>query len=245
MRTRRSVPFLLRGRDEPDWARRRALTGASACAATLLLPEAFAQPGVCTVTPDSGEGPFYFDPGLVRSDVADGRPGAPLEFAVQVQRARDCAPLAGVRFDLWQADALGLYSGYERQEGVGGISIEPAIGATFLRGTQITDADGMVRFKTVYPSWYGGRTPHIHFKVLVGTREVVAGQAFFDDEVNAEIFEQWEPYREHYTKRRAFNSNDPFIDADSDGHVDGVFCEIERFDSSGLAATATVTVDDA
>src|SRR5690606_8186006 len=85
MRTRRSVPFLLRGRDEPDWARRRALTGASACAATLLLPEAFAQPGVCTVTPDSGEGPFYFDPGLVRSDVADGRPGAPLEFAVQVQ----------------------------------------------------------------------------------------------------------------------------------------------------------------
>ena len=176
MRTRRSVPFLLRGRDEPDWARRRALTGASACAATLLLPEAFAQPGICTVTPDSGEGPFYFDPGLVRSDVADGRPGAPLEFAVQVQRARDCAPLAGVRFDLWQADALGLYSGYERQEGVGGISIEPAIGATFLRGTQITDADGMVRFKTVYPSWYGGRTPHIHFKVLVGTREVVAGQ---------------------------------------------------------------------
>lgn len=236
--------------DKPDLGRRRALTSASACAATLLLPQALAQealpqPESCTITPDSGEGPFYFDPDLVRSDVADGRPGAPLEFAVQIKRARDCAPLAGVRLDLWQADALGLYSGYERQEGVGGISIAPALGATFLRGTQFTDANGLVRFTTVYPSWYGGRTPHIHFKVLIGTREVVAGQAFFDDEVNAEIFEQWEPYREHYTKRRAFNANDPLIDADGDGRVDGVFCEIERYDRTGLSATATVTVDDA
>src|SRR5690606_8023144 len=120
MRTRRSVPFLARSADRFDLGRRRALQAASACAATLLLPEAFAQPGACTVTPDSGEGPFYFDPRLVRSDVADGRPGAPLELAVQIRRARDCAPLAGARFDLWQADALGLYSGYERQEGVGG-----------------------------------------------------------------------------------------------------------------------------
>lgn len=244
MRTRRSVPFLARSADRFDLGRRRALQAASACAATLLLPEAFAQPGACTVTPDSGEGPFYFDPRLVRSDVADGRPGAPLELAVQIRRARDCAPLAGARFDLWQADALGLYSGYERQEGVGGISVEPAIGATFLRGTQFADADGRVRFTTIYPSWYGGRTPHIHFKVFIGTREVVASQVFFDDDVNAEIFEQWDPYREHYTKRRAFNSNDPLIDADRDGRIDGVFCEIEHYDGTGLAAAATVTVDD-
>ena len=243
--TRRSVPMFVPAGHRPDLGRRRVLTTASACAATLLLPEAFAQPAECTVTPDSGEGPFYFDPGLVRADVADGRPGAPLEFVVQIRRARDCAPLEGVRLDLWQADALGLYSGYERQEGVGDISIAPAIGATFLRGTQFTDAEGRVKFTTVYPSWYGGRTPHIHFKALIGAREVVAGQAFFDDEINAEIFEQWEPYREHYTKRRAFNSNDPLIDVDGDGRVDGVFCEIDRYDSTGLAATATVTVDDA
>ena len=56
----------------------------------------------------------------------------------------------------------------ERQEGVGGIPVAPAIGATFLRGTQFADAEGWVRFKTVYPSWYGGRTPHLHFKVLLG-----------------------------------------------------------------------------
>lgn len=226
----------------PDLARRRVLLGASACAATLALPSALAQAGSCTVTPDSGDGPFYFDPSLVRSDLSGGQVGAPLEFAVQVKRASDCAPLRGARLDLWQADALGLYSGYERQEGVGGVSVANAIGATYLRGTQFADADGWVRFKTVYPSWYGGRTTHIHFKVFVDSRQVVAGQAFFDDEINAEIFNNWDPYREHHSKRKAFNANDPFIDANRDGNVDGVFCEVERLDRTGLAAKAIVTV---
>jgi protocatechuate 3,4-dioxygenase beta subunit len=228
-----------------DPVRRQALAAASGLALALALPRAFAQAASCTVTPDSGEGPFYFDPALVRSDVTSGRPGVPLDVAFQITRARDCAPLRGARLDLWQADALGLYSGYERQEGVGGISIAPAVGATFLRGTQVADADGWVRFKTVYPSWYGGRTPHIHFKVFVAARERLAGQAFFEDEVNAEIFEKQDPYREHFRKRKAFNNNDPFIDADHDGHVDGVFWEIERYDSGSMAAKTVLTVKDA
>src|SRR5690606_18364794 len=78
---------------KPNPGRRRVLVGASACAATLMLPEAFAQAGSCTITPDSGEGPFYFDPNLVRSDLASGQVGAPLAFSMQITRARDCAPL--------------------------------------------------------------------------------------------------------------------------------------------------------
>jgi len=117
--------------------------------------------------------------------------------------------------------------------------------ATFLRGTQLADADGWVRFNTVFPSWYGGRTPHIHFKVFVAARERLAGQAFFDDEVNTEIFENEEPYREHFRKRKAFNDNDPFIDADHDGRVDGVFFAIERQDGGVLAAKAVLTVNEA
>jgi protocatechuate 3,4-dioxygenase beta subunit len=230
-------------RELQDRTRRRILLAAPAVGAALVLPNAFAQPGTCMVTPDSGEGPFYFDPSLVRSDLAGGQFGAPLEFAVQVTRARDCAPLPGARLDLWQADALGLYSGYERQEGVGGVPVAPAIGATYLRGTQFADAEGWVRFKTVYPSWYGGRTPHLHCKVLVDSKEVVACQAFFDDAVNAEVFGNWDPYREHAAKRRAFNRNDPFIDASGDGNVDGVYCEVDRYDRSGLSARAVITVD--
>jgi protocatechuate 3,4-dioxygenase beta subunit len=210
-----------------------------------VLPDAFAQVESCAVTQDSGEGPFYFDPKLVRSDVTSGRMGAPLDIAVQITRGRACAPFASVRFDLWQADALGLYSGYRDQPAVGGIPTEPTVGATFLRGTQFADAGGWVRFKTVYPSWYGGRTPHIHFKVLIDTTEVVASQIFFDDEVNAEVFEHWDPYREHVAKRTVFNNTDRFLDTNRDGRIDGVFCDIERYDGNGLAAKAVVTVDDA
>src|SRR5688572_31254512 len=93
--------------------RRRLLVAGSACAASLVLPNALAQTGSCVVTPDSGEGPFYFDPSLMRSDVTSGRMGAPLDVAVQITRLRNCAPFAGVRFDLWQADALGLYRSEE------------------------------------------------------------------------------------------------------------------------------------
>ena len=229
--------------NQPDLGRRRILAATSACAATLVLPKAFAQVASCAVTEDAGEGPFYFDPSLVRSDVTSGRPGAPLEFAVQITRARDCAPLAGVRLDLWQADALGLYSGYRDQPGVGGVPTAPTVGATFLRGTQFADADGWVRFKTVYPSWYGGRTPHIHFKVLIEAKERIASQIFFPDEINAEVFENWDPYREHIAKRTSFNHNDSFLDRNRDGRTDGVFCEVERYDRSGFAAKAVVTVD--
>ena len=97
--------------------------------------------------------------------------------------------MRGARLDLWQADAVGLYSGYKDQPAVGGISTEPAVGATFLRGTQFADADGWVRFKTIFPSWYGGRTPHLHFKVFLGGKEVVASQIFFPDEVTDEVID--------------------------------------------------------
>jgi protocatechuate 3,4-dioxygenase beta subunit len=229
-----------------DLDRRRALAALSSCAATLALPDAWAQPAVCTLTADSGEGPFYFDPNLVRSDVTSGRIGAPLDIAVQVTRARDCAPLAGARLDLWHADAVGLYSGYKDQPAVGGIPTEPTVGATFLRGTQFADADGWVRFKTIFPSWYGGRTPHVHFKVLLDGEESVASQIFFDDEINGEVFKNWDPYREHVAKRTVFNDNDRFLDLNSDGQIDGVFSKVERYDSrGGVAATAVVTVEDA
>jgi hypothetical protein len=33
----------------------------------------------------------------------------------------------------------------------------------------------------------------------------------------AEVFEKWDPYREQFTKRTAFNNNDPFLDANWDG----------------------------
>ena len=44
--------------------------------------------------PDAAEGPFDFDPKLLRADISDGMPGAPLEIAIQLSRASDCAATA-------------------------------------------------------------------------------------------------------------------------------------------------------
>jgi protocatechuate 3,4-dioxygenase beta subunit len=217
-----------------DLARRRTLLQLSAGATTALVASpALAQAARCVLTPNAGEGPFYFDPKLLRSDIRDDLPGAPLEIAIQVTRAADCAVLANARLDLWQADGLGLYSGYENQRGVGAGTPLP-VDRSYLRGTQVTDADGWVRFTTIYPSWYGGRTPHLHFKVLVGEDEVVASQVFFPDEVSAHVFGNWDPYRRYADRRTVFNHNDP---------IEGsVLCDVHENGPAGVRASAVVAV---
>jgi protocatechuate 3,4-dioxygenase beta subunit len=116
---------------------------------------------VCVLTPEAVEGPFYFDAKLVRSDITEGKEGSPLVLTLQIVEAKDCAAIPEARVDIWHADGLGLYSGYADQDS------GSAEGETFLRGTQLTGADGEVRFNTIYPGWYPGRTPHIHFKAFV------------------------------------------------------------------------------
>ncbi len=218
-----------------DVGRRRALAGLSGLVmAAMSSTRAWAQtPGRCVLTPEAGEGPFYLDPKLIRSDITSSQPGAPLQLALQVVRAGDCATLANARVDVWQADAVGLYSGYERQSGVGGISTKAAVGQQYLRGTQFTDAAGHVQFRTIFPSWYGGRTPHVHFKVFLGGNEVVASQIFFPDEISKEIFSSVEPYRQHAAKRTTFNTNDPI--------KQGIYSDVTRQRGS-YAAKAVLVV---
>jgi protocatechuate 3,4-dioxygenase beta subunit len=227
-------PLWLAGRI--DVGRRHILIGlAGAFMASLGRERVRAQSqgiGKCILTPEAGEGPFYLDPKLIRSDITSGKPGAPLELALQVVRLGDCATLSGARVDTWHADALGLYSGYANQGGVGNVSPETAVGQQYLRGTQFTDADGKVKFRTIYPSWYGGRTPHVHFKVFLGDTEVIASQIFFPDEINNEVFSKWAPYRDHVSKRKGFNHNDSI--------PEGVFSEVTRSDKAFLASALLV-----
>ena len=217
-----------------DLGRRRTLLGISACAtAGFAASDALGQAAACVLAPNPGEGPFYFDASLVRADIVDGSPGAPLDIALQITRVADCAVLANARVDVWQADGLGLYSGYANQRGVGAAAESP-VGKSHLRGTQFTDADGWVRFRTIFPSWYGGRTPHVHFKVLLGEREAVASQVFFPDEVSRDVFARFAPYRDYADRRTVFNANDPLFD--------GVMCDVERSDDDGVAASAVVSI---
>ena len=91
-------------------SRRRALVGVSGLmlAAMRTGPTSAQVPGRdCVLTPEAGEGPFYLDPELVRADITAAQPGAPLQMALEVVRAGDCATLANARVDVWHADGAG------------------------------------------------------------------------------------------------------------------------------------------
>ena len=168
--------------------------------AALLMPDA----GVCAIMPQAEEGPYYLDPELERSDIAEGREGVPLTVRLQVVD-RECRPLAGKRVDIWHCDAQGLYSGYPGQGD--GRDVDTS-GQKFLRGVQVSDLNGIVAFATIYPGWYRGRTTHIHFKVFLGERTVLTGQMFFPDDLSEHIFTTVAPYNDRSGTRDVMNRDD-------------------------------------
>jgi protocatechuate 3,4-dioxygenase beta subunit len=146
----------------------------------------------CVVRPEQTEGPYFVDERLdrsdIRSDPSDGRmkPGTPLDLTLLVSRlsAGDCQPLRGAQVDIWHCDALGVYSDVQ----------DPSfhsIGQKFLRGYQVTDERGSVRFVTLYPGWYPGRTVHIHFKIRTASMArrsfEFTSQLYFDDELTDRV----------------------------------------------------------
>ncbi len=125
----------------------------------------------CMLSPELTEGPYYIDLDLVRRDITEGRPGAPLELTVKVVDGDSCEPIRDAAVDVWHCDAEGVYSGVQGDD------------ETFLRGIQMTDAGGEAVIDTIFPGWYTGRAVHIHLKVHVGGTETYTGQLFFDESV--------------------------------------------------------------
>ena len=194
-----------------------------------------AQP-VCTLTPEQIEGPFYLDLARVREDISEGKSGVPLQLMVRVLGASaSCAPLSRAAVDVWQCDALGIYSGYEGAA-IAPRHVEPVDDKTFLRGTQLTDATGAVRFRTIYPGWYSGRTPHVHLKLRVGTK-VATTQLYFPDEVTNAVYVR-APYDRH-PNRDTTNATDRFLGPLADKSL--VTWTMAR-DGDGYVAAATVAL---
>jgi protocatechuate 3,4-dioxygenase beta subunit len=75
-----------------------------------------------------------------------------------------------------------------------------------MRGIQRTDANGLARFRGVYPGWYGGRTVHIHVKVHVAGNVVHTGQLYFPDRITDKVFRR-KPYSRR-PRRSTRNAND-------------------------------------
>jgi len=195
------------------------------------------QPGECTLFPQAIEGPYYFDQKLVRSDIREARPGLTTNMLLTVIDFTTCKPMSGARVDVWHADARGVYSGYAHQGDDRRLSTKDEI---YLRGTQMTDGDGRVLFRTIYPGWYPGRTPHIHVKVFLDELTLVTGQIYFPDDLSKRIYGEREPYKQR--PHPDTDNNSDFIFKDGKREGGGIVFTIDEKPDT-LTASLVISVD--
>ncbi|MBC8045276.1 MAG: T9SS type A sorting domain-containing protein [Fimbriimonadaceae bacterium] len=141
----------------------------------------------CVLIPHETAGPYPLDLSgdetFFRTDITEGKEGIPLDLTIKIVSIQDdCAPIANARFDLWHNDRDGWYSGF----------VQPGIdttGETFCRGIQITDVNGEVKFNTIYPGWYPGRTTHTHFQIFLSSVLSATSQMAFPDAINTIVYD--------------------------------------------------------
>ncbi|MFJ9930094.1 intradiol ring-cleavage dioxygenase [Streptomyces misionensis] len=151
-----------------------------------------------SLTTEQIEGPYYIDYELFRKNVVEDRTGIPLLLVLRAVDSATCKPIRNSAVEIWHCDASGVYSGYTQTGnggggtppgpppsgtptappdgpggpggpgGGGGGHATPTDDLTWLRGIQMTDHQGFVTFRTVFPGWYTGRAVHIHTKVHTG-----------------------------------------------------------------------------
>lgn len=146
----------------------------------------------CVVRPELTIGPYFVDGQLnrsgIRSEPSDNsvKEGVPLTLNINVASIGEnsCTPIEGAQVDVWHCDAHGQYSGVSDQ----GFDTS---GQKFLRGYQITDSNGAVKFQTIYPGWYSGRAVHIHFTIRTKGADNAdyqfTSQFFFDDTLTDQV----------------------------------------------------------
>lgn len=151
-------------------------------------PTSTSSSSACTVPATETNGPYPADgtntaPGLTsnaltysgvtRSDIRSSFAGSSTTVAAGivvdmtitlVDANNSCTPLVGYAVYVWHCDKDGKYSLYDLPN------------ESYLRGVQVTDANGQVKFKTIFPGCYSGRYPHIHFEVFSSAANATGGR---------------------------------------------------------------------
>jgi protocatechuate 3,4-dioxygenase beta subunit len=162
--------------------------GAAATTNTTTTTGTGSTPTACVLNASETNGPYPGDgtntvngmpanvltqTGVVRSDIRGSfgsstsvAAGVPLVLTMNIVNANNnCAALTDYAVYVWHCDRAGLYSMYSS-----GVQNE-----NYLRGVQLTNANGQVTFTTIFPGCYAGRYPHIHFEVFSSAGAAIVG----------------------------------------------------------------------
>lgn len=162
----------------------------------------------------------------------------PLTLDIQIIDVNTCEPVPKVYLEAWHCNSTGVYSGVVAN-GNGDSSDASNLDATFLRGINLSDDDGVVTFDTLFPGHYTGRAvrliPHLIFfcnpsltqiqthihvlshsgaslnanNTLAGGNITHVGQVFFDQDLIS-LVEAEEPYASN-TQELTTNAEDNIL----------------------------------
>lgn len=157
--------------------RRRFLTRFGMATALFAVPGAFAEQ--LTLTPRQTEGPFYPDHLPLDTDndllmLNDAITPAVGEVTWLSGRVLDSKgdPIRNALVEIWQCDAKGVYL----HRGSDNAAKRDANFQGF--GRFLTGSTGEYVFRTIKPVPYPGRTPHVHFKIKRGGKELLTTQCY-------------------------------------------------------------------
>ncbi|MET0284203.1 MAG: intradiol ring-cleavage dioxygenase [Polyangiales bacterium] len=179
-----------------------ATGGVAAMTAKASYPNPFTSAGTsCELTCEATIGPCHTTSPL-RVDVSNGWDGLPMRIAVRVVDA-SCTPVVGALVEIWHTNYKGIYSGR-----ISTMCNKDEVDRAddYFRGYQVSDADGVVYFDSVFPGWYSGRAVHIHLRVLKGSYQSADNaeawnitQLLWDDQLVKSIFADQPLYKDYGT----------------------------------------------
>ncbi len=219
--------------------------------------------GECTLAATETNGPYPADgtnsvsgsivnvltqSGVVRSDITSSfgsysgtAAGVPLTLTITVEDySLGCTPLEGYAVYIWHCDRSGLYSLYSS-----GVTAQ-----NYLRGVQVTDANGQVTFTTIFPACYSGRMPHIHVEVYASlstattsNNSIKIAQLAFDRTTCEKVYNNASGYSASVRNLAAitFASDNVFSD-DTSAQLAAATVSLTGDYSSGFTGTVLVAV---